>query len=158
MIVRPVSGVIWMYLIRKSLELAKCSSSGLVRGRAYKWIISFFFLKKKKKKTKTKTKKLPLDPGASGLYIVSQNAFRFYIWRVRIRLSWYLSHQGLTRRFYTKMWAVWALFIVIFPLIRLAKWLQCISRRGDDCFILPFSTLRLRRTPFNSDSRLSEVK
>ena len=75
-----------MYLIRKSLEMAKCSSSGLVRGRAYKWRISFFFLKKKTK-TKTKTKKLPLDPGASGLYIVSQNAFRFYIWRVRIKLS-----------------------------------------------------------------------
>ena len=69
-----------MYSIRKSLEMAKCSSLSTVRERGYPLIISLIFLKKKEKK------KIPLDPGASWLYKVSQNASEFYIWRVRIKL------------------------------------------------------------------------
>ena len=67
-----------MYSIRKSLEMAKCSSLSTVRERGYSLIISLLFLKKKKK--------IPPDPGASWLYKVSQNASEFYIWRVRIKL------------------------------------------------------------------------
>ena len=88
----------------------KCSSSGSVWGRNYNWIISLFFLFSQKNSL--------LDPGASWLYIVSQNASGLYIWRVRIKLPWYLSHQGLARRFYTKVWAVWTLFMVISLLIQ----------------------------------------
>ena len=45
------------------------------------------------------------NPDVSWLYIFSQDASGLYIWRVRITLPWYLSHQGLTSRFYTEVFS-----------------------------------------------------
>ena len=114
-------------------------------------------------------KKSSLDPSASWLYIISQKAYELYIFRVRIRSPWYLSHQDLAKRSYTKMWAVWILFMVISSLMRPAKWLVHLMRRGwllcPSFFIsslfnakLPYSTFGLHRAPFNSSPRLSEVR
>ena len=104
-----------------------------VQGRYYNWSVSLSlsFLQKW----------ISLCPGASWLYIVTQNASRLYIWRVGIGFSWYLSHQGFARRFYIKVWAMWALFMIISSLTRLAKWLQYIQCGEDNCFFLPLSSL-----------------
>ena len=100
--------------MRKSLEMAKCSSSGLIRGKSYKVKHSFSlssfcsFLPLFS----------PLDPNVSWLYIISFNASGLYTWRVGIVFLGYLSHQDLTSRPYTRVLAVQPLFAVTSPSMR----------------------------------------
>ena len=123
--------------MRKSLEMAKCSSSGLIRGKSYKVKHSFSlscfcsFLPLFS----------PLDPNVSWLYIISFNASGLYTWRVGIVFLGYLSHRDLTSRPFTRVLAVQPLFAVTSPSMWPDKWLHCIEFRGDGFCVLPSSSL-----------------
>ena len=123
--------------MRKSLEMAKCSSSGLIRGKSYKVKHSFSlscfcsFLPLFS----------PLDPNVSWLYIISFNASGLYTWRVGIVFLGYLSHRDLTSRPFTRVLAMQPLFAVTSPSMWPDKWLHCIEFRGDGFCVLPSSSL-----------------
>ena len=110
------------------------------------------------------------DPDVSWLYIVSQNASWLYIWRVRITLPWYLSHEGLISRFYTEIFSCVGTVHGHFP-INVARqvvvmhllwmgWLLCPSFFLSLWFSakLHYSLFRLHYAPFTMGPCPFEVR